>query len=81
MLNSEQVKQYATRYFQTLDGQGQPTEATRNFYNDEPLVNDKEREDIAREVAWLLAESAKASQAEVATSEEDHSTSDAVIAE
>lgn len=77
MLNAEQVKQYAARYFETLDSQGNPTDATRNFYNDEPLVNDKEREDIAREVAWLLAESQTAR--EVAA--EEVTTSDAVTAE
>jgi hypothetical protein len=74
MLNNEQVKQYAIRYFQTLDSQFQPTDATRNFYNDEPLVNDKERADIAVEVACLI----KAKQDEQAASQEVAKESDSV---
>ena len=56
MLNTEQVKLYAEKYALTLDADGHETQASREFWDAEPVLNDTERKAIAEEVAYLIRE-------------------------
>lgn len=59
MLNTEQVKLYAEKYAATLDANGHETDASREFWAAEPVLNDGDRKAIAEEVAYLLKERAE----------------------